>query len=69
VQKLDMQKFNLKKLNGMEVKDQYQIKISDMFAAVKNLDDGGGGGDDDDDDDDDDSENHDDDEEVDISRA
>jgi len=41
-----MEVFNLKKLNDVEVKKQYQVKISNRFAALENLDD-----DDDDDDD------------------
>jgi hypothetical protein len=49
-----MERLNIKKLNDMEVKEQYQVKISYRFAALEELDD------DDDDDDDDD---------VDISRA
>jgi hypothetical protein len=44
---LDIEKFNVKKLNDVEVKQQYQVKISNRFAALENLDD-----DDDDDDDD-----------------
>jgi hypothetical protein len=42
-----MERFNLKKLSDVEVKEQYQVKIPDRFTALKNLDD-----DDDDDDDD-----------------
>jgi hypothetical protein len=38
VQKFDMEKFNLKKLNDVEVKEQYQVKNSNMFAPLKNLD-------------------------------
>jgi hypothetical protein len=34
-----MERFNLKELNDMEVKEQYQVKISNRFAALKNLDD------------------------------
>jgi hypothetical protein len=30
---------SFKKLNSMEVKEQYQIKISNRFAALGNLDD------------------------------
>jgi hypothetical protein len=40
-----MKRFNLKKLNDMEVKEPYHIKISDRFAALEYVDD-----DDDDDD-------------------
>jgi L-lysine 2,3-aminomutase len=34
-----MEKFNLKKLHDVEVKEQYQFKISSRFAALENLDD------------------------------
>jgi hypothetical protein len=44
-QKFDMERFNLKKLNDDDVKEQYQVKISNRFAGLENLD--GGGGDDD----------------------
>jgi hypothetical protein len=57
VQKFDTEKFNLQKLNDMVVKEQYQVKVSNQFAALENLDD-----DDDDDDDEDDDE-------LDINRA
>jgi len=39
MQKYDMERINLKKLNDVEVKEQYQVKISNRFAAVENLDD------------------------------
>jgi hypothetical protein len=39
MQKFDMERFNLKRLNDMEVKEQYQIKISNRFADLENLDD------------------------------
>jgi hypothetical protein len=29
--------FNLRKLNYVEVKEQYQVKISNRFAALGNL--------------------------------
>jgi hypothetical protein len=48
-----MERFNLKKLHDVEVTEEYQVKISNRFAALGNLND-------DDDDDDDD---------VDINRA
>jgi hypothetical protein len=32
-----MERFNLKKVNGVEVKEQYQIKISTRFAALENI--------------------------------
>jgi hypothetical protein len=49
VRKSDRERFNLEKLSDVEVKKQYQVKISNRFAALENLDDGdgGGGGDDD----------------------
>jgi len=34
-----MEKFNFKKLNDVEVKEQYQIKISHRFAALEDFDD------------------------------
>jgi hypothetical protein len=49
-----MEKFILKKLNGVEVKEQYWVKISNRFTVLENFGGGGGGGGDDDDDDDDD---------------
>jgi hypothetical protein len=36
-QKFDGEVFNLRKLNELEVMKQYQIKISDWFAALDNL--------------------------------
>jgi hypothetical protein len=33
-----MERFNLKKLNHVEVKKQYQIKLSNMSTAFGNLD-------------------------------
>ena len=38
-QKLDVERFNLKKLNDLEVRKQYYIKISDRFAALESLSD------------------------------
>jgi hypothetical protein len=35
--KFDAERFNLKKLSGLEVRKQYQIKISNRFAALENL--------------------------------
>jgi hypothetical protein len=35
-----MKRFNLRKLNDVEVKEQCQIKVSDGFTALENLDDG-----------------------------
>jgi hypothetical protein len=34
-----MERFNLRKLNKLEVMKQYQIKISNRFAALENLND------------------------------
>jgi hypothetical protein len=36
-QKFGGKRFNLRKLNELEVRKQYQIEIKKMFAAVKNL--------------------------------
>jgi hypothetical protein len=36
-QKFDAERFNLKKLSELEVRKQYQLKISDRFAALENL--------------------------------
>jgi hypothetical protein len=30
----DIERFSLKKLNDVEVKEQYQVKISNRFAAL-----------------------------------
>jgi len=37
--KFDMDSFNFRTLNDGEVKEQYQIKISNRFAALEELDD------------------------------
>jgi len=37
VQRLDRQRFNLNKLNDLEVRKQYQIDITNTFAALENL--------------------------------
>jgi hypothetical protein len=34
-----MQRFDLRKLNDAEVKEQYQVKITNRFAALENCDD------------------------------
>ena len=34
-----MERFNLSKLNKLEVRKQYKIKISNRFAALENLND------------------------------
>ena len=36
-QKFDVESFNLKNLIELEVRKQYQIKISKRFAALENL--------------------------------
>jgi ribosomal protein S25 len=36
-QKLDVETFNLRKLSELEVRKQYQIKISNRFAALEIL--------------------------------
>jgi hypothetical protein len=33
-----MERLNFKKLNDIEVKGQYQVKISNRFEALENLD-------------------------------
>jgi hypothetical protein len=39
-QKFDMGRFNLKKLDEVEGKEQHRVEISHRFAALENLDDG-----------------------------
>jgi hypothetical protein len=34
-----MERFNFNNLNDVEVNKQYQVKISNMFTALENLDD------------------------------
>jgi hypothetical protein len=34
-----MERFNLKKLNDVKFKEQYQVKISNRFTALETLDD------------------------------
>jgi len=36
-QRFGRQRFNLRKLNEPEVKEQYQIKITNRFAALENM--------------------------------
>ena len=36
-QRFDRQRFNLRKLNEPEVREQYQIEITNRFAALENL--------------------------------
>ena len=38
-QKFDEERFNLRKLHDLEVRKQYQIQISNRFAALENLND------------------------------
>jgi len=38
-QKFDEERFNLKKLNELEVRKQYQIEITNRFAALETLSD------------------------------
>ena len=38
-QRVDRQRFNFRKLNEPEVREQYQIEIKNMFAALENSDD------------------------------
>jgi len=38
-QRFDRQRFNLKKLNEPEVREQYQIEITNRFAALENVND------------------------------
>jgi glycine betaine/choline ABC-type transport system substrate-binding protein len=40
-QKTDTERFNLKKLNEGEVKEQYHVTIRNKSAALENLDDNG----------------------------
>jgi len=41
-QKFDLERFDLKKLNDVEVKEKYQVEIWNRFAALENLDEGFG---------------------------
>jgi hypothetical protein len=38
-QKIDMEKFNLKKLDEGDIKERYQFTIRNKFAALENLED------------------------------
>jgi hypothetical protein len=40
-QKIDTGRFNVKKLNKGDVKEQYQVTIRNKFAALENLEDSG----------------------------
>jgi hypothetical protein len=37
VQKFDIERFNLRKQNDVEVKEHYQVTISNRFAVLENL--------------------------------
>jgi hypothetical protein len=37
-QKCDLERFDLRKLDGTEVKEKYQVEISNTFVALENLD-------------------------------
>jgi hypothetical protein len=36
--RFDMEKFNLKKLNDVEGKEQFRVEVSNRFAALQDLD-------------------------------
>jgi hypothetical protein len=36
--RVNMERFNLKKINEVEGKEQYSVEISNKFAALENLD-------------------------------
>jgi hypothetical protein len=38
-QNFDVERFNFRKLNEVEVRNWYQVKISNRFAALENLND------------------------------
>jgi hypothetical protein len=40
-QKVDTERFNVKKLNEGDVKEQYRVTIRNKFAALENLEDSG----------------------------
>jgi hypothetical protein len=37
-QRFDMERFNLKKLNDVERKEQFRVEVSNRFAALEDLD-------------------------------
>jgi hypothetical protein len=37
--KFDVERFDLKKLDDVEVKEKYQVEMSNRFAALESLDD------------------------------
>jgi hypothetical protein len=38
---MDVERFNLKKLNVGEVKKKYHVTVTNKFAALENIDDSG----------------------------
>jgi Fe-S-cluster formation regulator IscX/YfhJ len=38
-QKCDLERFDLRKLNDIKIKEKYQVEISNRFVALENLDD------------------------------
>jgi hypothetical protein len=40
-QKIDMDRFNVKKLNEGDIEEQYQVTMRNKFAALENLEDSG----------------------------
>jgi hypothetical protein len=36
-QRVDMERFNLKKLNDVEGKEQFRVEVSNRFPALENL--------------------------------
>jgi hypothetical protein len=41
VKKMDVERFNLKKLHEEKVKEEYQVKIKNKFSALEKVDDNG----------------------------
>jgi hypothetical protein len=41
VKKMDMERFNIKKLNEKEIKEKYRVTIKNKLTALKNLEDNG----------------------------
>jgi hypothetical protein len=37
-QRIDMERFNLRKLNDVEGKEQFRVEVSNRFAALEDLD-------------------------------
>jgi hypothetical protein len=37
-QKFELERFDLKKLDDIEIKEKYQVEISNRFAALESLD-------------------------------